>query len=205
MVGKGSKNGADDNVAVVKKYANRRLYNTASSSYVTLDDLSQMVRDGEHFVVYDAKSSEDLTRSILTQIIMEEDSKGRNLLPVNFLRQLIQYYDNNLRAFLPRYLEMSMENFADNQEQIQHYIESTFGNFFPMNQLEDMTKQNIAFFQQATAMFNPAMPKGQNGDARPAASSKPDVAQEIDDIAQKINALQQELGRLKEIQKREDR
>ena len=89
-------------VAVVKKYANRRLYNTATSSYVTLDDLSKMVRAGEHFVVYDAKSGDDLTRSILTQIILEEDGKGRNLLPINFLRQVISFYDDSLRAFLPR-------------------------------------------------------------------------------------------------------
>ncbi len=92
---------AEEGVAVVKKYANRRLYNTASSSYVTLDDLSKMVRDGEDFVVYDAKTGEDLTRSILTQIILEEDGKGRNLLPTSFLRQLIRFYDDSLRAFLP--------------------------------------------------------------------------------------------------------
>ena len=104
--------GRADQPAVVKKYANRRLYNTATSSYVTLDDLSKMVRAGDHFVVYDAKSGEDLTRSILTQIILEEDGKGRNLLPINFLRQVIGFYDDSLRAFLPRYLELSMENFA---------------------------------------------------------------------------------------------
>src|SRR5919112_2127050 len=104
--------------AVVKKYANRRLYNTATSSYVTLDELSQMVRRGEDFVVYDAKTNDDITRSVLTQIILEEDSKGRNLLPIGFLRQLIGFYDDQLHAFLPRYLEVSMETFARNQEQI---------------------------------------------------------------------------------------
>ena len=107
---------------MVKKYANRRLYNTATSSYVTLDDLSQMVRQGEHFVVYDAKSGEDLTRSVLTQIILEEDSKGRNLLPISFLRQLIGFYDDSLQSFLPRYLELSMENFARNQDQMRGYM-----------------------------------------------------------------------------------
>ena len=121
----------DPKVAVVKKYANRRLYNTATSSYVTLDELSKMVRQGEHFVVYDAKSGEDLTRSILTQIILEEDSKGRNLLPINFLRQLIGFYDDSLRAFLPRYLELSMENFARNQVQIRRYIEGTLRPLLP--------------------------------------------------------------------------
>ena len=138
--------GSADQPAIVKKYANRRLYNTATSSYVTLDDLSRMVRAGDHFVVYDARSGEDLTRSILTQIILEEDGKGRNLLPINFLRQLIGYYDDSLRAFLPRYLEVSMENFAANQEQIRRYIEGTLGQFFPMSQFEDMARQNMALF-----------------------------------------------------------
>src|SRR5687767_5206055 len=99
-------------VAVVKKYANRRLYNTATSSYVTLDVLSQMVRKGDDFVVFYAKTGEDITRSVLTQIILEEDGKGRNLLPIGFLRQVISFYDDSLQSFLPRYLDLSMENFA---------------------------------------------------------------------------------------------
>ena len=158
-----------------------------------------MVRDGENFVVFDAKSGEDLTRSILTQIILEEDGKGRNLLPTNFLRQLIRYYDDSLRAFLPRYLEMSMENFSDNQDQIRHYIEGTFGRFFPMGQFEDMARQNIALFQQAATMFNA------NSDDAPA--KKPDAgeagddaAREIKELNARIEALQQELGRLIEAQ-----
>ena len=126
--------------AVVKKYANRRLYNTATSSYVTLDELSQMVRKGDDFVVYDAKTNEDITRSVLTQIILEEDSKGRNLLPIGFLRHLIGYYDDSLQSFLPRYLELSMENFARHQDQMRGYVEQTFGRFFPMSQLDDMTR-----------------------------------------------------------------
>ncbi|MGI9449251.1 MAG: polyhydroxyalkanoate synthesis repressor PhaR [Geminicoccaceae bacterium] len=194
----------DDDVAVVKKYANRRLYNTASSSYVTLDDLGQMVRDGENFVVYDAKSGEDLTRSILTQIILEEDSKGRNLLPINFLRHLIRFYDDSLRAFLPRYLEMSMENFSDNQEQIRHYIEGTFGKFFPINQFEDMTKRNIALFQQAATMFNPSV--DESGDQAPATHkeglSGTDSSAEIRESSNQIEALQKKLERLKTTQKK---
>jgi polyhydroxyalkanoate synthesis repressor PhaR len=199
------KNGAaDDGVAVVKKYANRRLYNTASSSYVTLDDLSKMVRDGDHFVVYDAKTGEDLTRSILTQIIMEEDGKGRNLLPINFLRHLIRFYDDSLRAFLPRYLEMSMENFSDNQDQIRHYIEGTFGKFFPINQFEDMTKRNIALFQQAATMFNPAA-GDQSGGMPPAyggSSPEAGAAREIKELSEKIELLQNELNKLVEAQKK---
>lgn len=201
MADKKKSNGiAGDDVAVVKKYANRRLYNTASSSYVTLDDLSKMVRDGHHFVVYDAKTGEDLTRSILTQIIMEEDSKGRNLLPINFLRQLIRYYDDNLRAFLPRYLDMSMENFSDNQEQIRQYIEGAFGNFFPITQFEDMTKRNIALFQQAATMFNPAA--ADRHDVSNQHSPKTDISEGMRGIGEQIDALEKELSRLKKLQKK---
>jgi polyhydroxyalkanoate synthesis repressor PhaR len=192
-----------DQPAVVKKYANRRLYNTATSSYVTLDDLCKMVRAGEHFVVYDAKSGDDLTRSILTQIILEEDGKGRNLLPINFLRQLIGYYDDSLRAFLPRYLELSMENFAANQEQIRRYIESTFGQFFPLSQFEDMARQNLALFQRAATMFKPPQVAGNAAepDSSPAASA-PDTSHEIKALNEKIEGLQEQIGRLVEAQDR---
>ena len=191
-----------DQPAVVKKYANRRLYNTATSSYVTLDELSRMVRAGQHFVVYDAKTGEDLTRSILTQIILEEDSKGRNLLPINFLRQLIGYYDDSLRAFLPRYLELSMENFARNQEQIRRYIEGTFGSFFPMGQFEDMARQNMALFQRAASMFHPRtggdQPEGapQGGREAGAAPPTPDTSKEIRELNDKIEALERQLGEI---------
>ncbi|MGH1479650.1 MAG: polyhydroxyalkanoate synthesis repressor PhaR [Geminicoccales bacterium] len=207
MADKKKSNGAsDDDVAVVKKYANRRLYNTASSSYVTLDDLSKMVRDGENFVVFDAKSGEDLTRSILTQIILEEDGKGRNLLPVNFLRQLIRYYDDNVRAFLPSYLDMSMENFADNQDQIRQYFEGAFGNFFPMNQFEDMTKRNIALFQQAATMFNPGGSED-DGAATEAKGKKSTDGVPADDqtIDAQIGALKKELDRLTALKKQKTR
>ena len=153
-----------EKTAVVKKYANRRLYNTATSSYVTLEELSLMVRRGEEFVVSDAKTGEDITRSVLTQIILEEDSKGRNLLPIGFLRQLIGFYDDQLHAFLPRYLELSMENFARNQEQMRAYMGETFGRFFPLAQFEDMTRQNMSLFQRAaTSMFRPF--QAENGEA----------------------------------------
>jgi polyhydroxyalkanoate synthesis repressor PhaR len=195
---------AEEGAAVVKKYANRRLYNTASSSYVTLDDLSKMVREGENFVVYDAKTGEDLTRSILTQIILEEDGKGRNLLPTNFLRQLIRFYDDSLRAFLPGYLEMSMENFSSNREQMRSYIEGTLGRFFPISQFEDMARQNIALFQQAATMFHPVSgdgPAAENGAAPPMGAG--DAAKEIQELSAKIEALQQELAKLVEAQKTE--
>jgi polyhydroxyalkanoate synthesis repressor PhaR len=187
-------------VAVVKKYANRRLYNTATSSYVTLDDLSKMVRHGEHFVVYDAKSGEDLTRSILTQIILEEDSKGRNLLPINFLRQLIGFYDDSLRAFLPRYLELSMENFARNQTQIRRYIEGTLGRFFPIGPFEDMARQNMELFQRAATMFTPLPGSEANANSEhptpPVPSGNTDTSLQIKELNEKIEALQQQISEL---------
>jgi polyhydroxyalkanoate synthesis repressor PhaR len=198
-----TKGNGEQKVVVVKKYANRRLYNTGSSSYVTLDDLSQMVRQGQHFVVHDAKSGEDLTRSILTQIILEEDGKGRNLLPISFLRQLISFYDDSLRAFLPRYLELSMENFAGNQEQIRRYIEGTLGRFFPMNQFEDMARQNMALFQRAASLLNPMT--GAEGE-QPASGSAPpgndarDTSAQIRELNERIEALQKQLGELIEVQ-----
>jgi polyhydroxyalkanoate synthesis repressor PhaR len=187
-------------VAVVKKYANRRLYNTATSSYVTLDDLSKMVRAGDHFVVYDARSGEDLTRSILTQIILEEDGKGRNLLPIGFLRQVIGFYDDSLRAFLPRYLELSMENFARNQDQIRRYIEGTLGRFFPIGPFEDMARQNMALFQRAATMLNPLQAGAENGDLMPPATTDnptaPDTSQQIKELNEKIENLQKQISDL---------
>ena len=185
-------------VAIVKKYANRRLYNTASSSYVTLDELSRMVRDGEEFVVYDAKTGEDITRSVLTQIILEEDSKGRNLLPIGFLRHLIGFYDDQLHAFLPRYLEMSMENFAKHQDQIRGYMQDTFGRFFPYNQFEDMARQNLALFTRAASMFRPFNPEVEPGDpAAPRAEADRSVsADEVRELKRKMEQLQAQLDAL---------
>lgn len=139
----------NDDVTVIKKYANRRLYNTASSSYVTLDDLSSMVKAGEEFVVRDAKTGEDITRSVLTQIIFEEESKGENLLPINFLRQLIGFYGDSMQAVVPSYLEHAMSVFAQGQETLQEQLATAFGGTDVMKLGEDMAKQNMAMFQQA--------------------------------------------------------
>jgi polyhydroxyalkanoate synthesis repressor PhaR len=202
-----STDGGEQKVAIVKKYANRRLYNTGSSRYVTLDDLSRMVRQGQHFVVRDAKTGEDLTRSILTQIILEEDGKGRNLLPISFLRQLISFYDDSLRAFLPRYLELSMENFAGNQEQIRRYIEGTLGRFFPMNQFEDMARQNMALFQRAASLLNPLTGTDGEGEQNAAGNAAPssaahDTSAQIKELNERIEALQKQLGELIEVQQK---
>ena len=140
----------------IKKYANRRLYNTATSSYVTLDDLAKMVKAGSEFIVHDAKTGEDLTRAVLTQIIVEEEGKGQNLLPISFLRQLIALLRRHSMQFMvPRYLEQTMSSFAGNQEQMRKSLQDAFGGLFPFGSLEEMGKQNLALFEKTMKMFSP--------------------------------------------------
>ena len=138
----------------IKKYANRRLYNTATSSYVTLDTLCDMVRNGEDFVVRDAKSGDDITRQVLTQIIVEQEAKGQNMLPLSFLRQLIQLYGDNVQAFVPRYLEVAMETFARNQGDMRERMNSTFSGMFPAGEFEAMAERNMALMQRTMEMFS---------------------------------------------------
>ncbi len=187
---------------IIKKYANRRLYNTATSSYVTLDDLAQMVRQSQDFVVYDAKTNEDITRSVLTQIIVEEESKGTNLLPVSFLRQLIALYGDSLQALVPKYLEHSMASFTQNQERMRQYINNALGGMFPFGSLEELSRRNMEFLNQAFSAFNPLMAgKGKEGakaeaDAKP--SSTPPPANEggkdaLSELQKKINALEKQI------------
>ncbi len=190
-------------VAIVKKYANRRLYNTASSSYVTLDELCQMVREGQEFLVYDAKTGDDITRSVLTQIILEEDTKGRNLMPIGFLRQIIGLYDDNLKAVVPRYLEVSMENFARHHEQMREYMEETVGRFFPLKQLdvknpfEDMARQNIAMFQKAASLFNPLHPDRGDEPAEPADDTANHARAEAEQLGRQVRDLKAEMAALR--------
>ena len=141
-----------DGPVVIKKYANRRLYNTARSSYVTLDDLSRMVRAGEDFKVFDAKTGEEITRSVLTQIIFEEEAKGHSMLPTNFLRQIIGLYGDALQNVVPGYLEASMETFKRNQEKMR----AAFGTDTAMQTFETMARSNMEWFEQAMRMLNPA-------------------------------------------------
>ena len=177
---------------IVKKYANRRLYNTATSSYVTLDDLARMIKAGGDFVVYDAKSGEDITRSVLTQIIVEEEGKGQNLLPINFLRQLISFYGDNLQVLLPRYLDQSMELFARNQEQMRTYMKETFGGMFPFARFEEMGKQNLALFQRAMTMFTPFKPED-----KPAPPAPGDGKEgQLDAVRSQVEALQRQIETL---------
>jgi polyhydroxyalkanoate synthesis repressor PhaR len=163
----------DDTPVRIKKYANRRLYNTATSSYVTLDHLAEMVKEGIEFVVTDAKTGEDITRSVLTQIIFEQESKGQHLLPLSFLRQLIGFYGDSLQSMLPGYLEMSMEAFARNQEEMRRYMTESFGGMFPFRQIEDMGRQNMAMFEQAMTMFQPPAGAAKKPGAEATAEPKP--------------------------------
>src|ERR1700755_3343092 len=140
---------ADTQPVVVKKYDNRRLYNTESSSYITLDNLAEMVRQGRDFVVYDAKTGEDITRSVLTQIIVEEEGKGRALLPTAFLRQLIGFYGDQMQSLVPRFLEHAMSALTHQQEQMQQAMRKSMGNLFPFGNMEEMSRQNIAMMERA--------------------------------------------------------
>ncbi len=148
------KKGSDKPV-VIKKYANRRLYDTGRSSYVTLYDLCEMIKDGYEFVVYDAKTGDDLTRQVLTQIIVEQESKGEtNLLPVNFLRQLIGFYGNNVSPLVPNYLEQTFSAFTKNQDQFKEQMSKSLGPIMPsMQAFEEIAKQNMAMFENAMKTF----------------------------------------------------
>lgn len=145
----------------IKKYANRRLYNTATSSYVTLDHLAAMVKEGTEFNVYDAKTGEDLTRGVLTQIIVEEEGKsGENLLPTNFLRQIISFYGNNMGWLVPPYLDHSIKTLTENQGKFGNYVQNAFGGIFPFQNLEDLGRQNLAMFEKTMSMFGKPFGEG---------------------------------------------
>jgi len=186
-----------DEPVTIKKYANRRLYNTGTSSYVTLEDLATMVKAGEDFVVYDAKSGEDITRSVLAQIIFEQENKeGQNLLPINFLRQLIRFYGDSMQMLVPRYLEVSIESLTREQEKFRQQIAQAFGGG-PFGALEDQARRNMEIFERAFAMFTPfARREGQAAEAdktpRPAGAG----GEEIDDLKRQMEEMQQRLNRL---------
>jgi len=186
----------DKKPVVVKKYANRRLYNTATSSYVTLDDLAEMIKAGGDFVVYDAKTGEDLTRSVLTQIIVEQEQKGgQNLLPTSFLRQLISFYGDSMQFLVPGYLEQAMIAFARNQEQMRDSLRATFG-IFPFGQFEEMGKQNIALFERALRMLSPygRNEKPASEPSAPAAAPEPEKDDpRLQRLESQIEALRKQL------------
>lgn len=185
----------------IKKYANRRLYNTGASSYVTLEDLAEMVKRGDDFLVFDAKSGEDITRSVLAQIIFEQEAKvGQNLLPIAFLRQLIRYYGDSMQSLVPRYLEFSLDRLTSEQEKFREQMSATFGAPFGTNQpfgsMEEMTRANMAMFQQAFSMFNPFAALAQR-QAEEEAAEQPEV-QPRKPSAQELEALKKELAAMRE-------
>ncbi|MDI9350083.1 MAG: polyhydroxyalkanoate synthesis repressor PhaR [Candidatus Symbiobacter sp.] len=199
------KENAVDQLVTIKKYANRRLYNTASSAYVTHENLCQMVKDGIHFVVYDARTNEDITRSVLTQIIVDEESKGQNLLPVSFLRQLISFYGDSMQWLVPGYLESTMKSFTHNQDKMRQYLTEAFGGLFSFNSFETMTKQNMVMVENAMKLFTPALDKYAPFDPKiltPAATPPSDHAAAPKDgaemSAQNLQNLQNQLAQLQQ-------
>ena len=178
--------GKDGDTVVIKKYANRRLYNTRSSSYITLDHLAKMTREGVEFKVLDAKTGADITHQILTQIIMEEESSGEQMLPVNFLRELICMYGNSMQSLVPHYLEASMSNFRANQAKLGKAFEDSLGN----NPLAKLAQQNLAMFRAAASAI---IPGGEKDEASaPAADSRDELAalrEQMAEMQRKLDAL----------------
>lgn len=187
----------DKEPITIKKYANRRLYNTGSSTYVTLEDLAEMVKSGEDFVVFDAKSGEDITRSVLTQIIFEQESKGQNLLPITFLRQLIRFYGDSIQNLIPTYLDFSIDSFVREQEKLRDRMKSTFGPT-ALDVIGDQVRRNTDMFEQAMHMF---LPFGQGRPETPPTgeqrSSNGSSEGDIDAVRRQLEEMQRQLDALK--------
>jgi polyhydroxyalkanoate synthesis repressor PhaR len=191
----------------IKKYANRRLYNTGTSTYVTLEDLAVMVKKGEDFLVHDAKSGEDITRSVLTQIIFEQENKeGQNLLPITFLRQLIRFYGDSMQMLVPRYLEVSIDSLTREQEKFRQQMTQAFG-VSPFGALEDQARRNMEMFERAFAMFTPFARRSSQAGAGAAVGAAVGAAEpekfapkqgEIDDLKRQLDEMQKKVDRLTE-------
>ena len=197
-----TKDDQTDNVVTIKKYANRRLYNTATSSYVTLNHLAEMVKENVEFVVVDAKTTQDITQSVLTQIIVEQESKGSNLLPIRFLRQIIGLYGDTLGGVVPKYLEQSMDMFTQNEVQLRALMRDTFNGTFPIEKLEEIGRSNRALMENTIKILNSfSVPHDsetqqgtENGNTTIDKSEHSD--KEIDDLKKQMAAMQQQLNRL---------
>jgi len=176
----------------IKKYANRRLYNTGTSTYVTLEDLAVMVKNGEDFLVEDAKSGEDITRSVLAQIIFEQENKeGQALLPITFLRQLIRFYGDSMQMLVPRYLEQSMQSFTGQQEKFREQMAQAFGGV-GLGPLEDQVRRNMEMFEKTFAMFAPFA----RGQAKSATDKPAGSASEMDELKRQLDEMQKRLDRM---------
>jgi polyhydroxyalkanoate synthesis repressor PhaR len=180
----------------IKKYANRRLYNTGTSAYVTLEDLAAMVKNGEDFVVYDAKTGEDITRSVLTQIIFEQENKeGQNLLPITFLRQLIRFYGDSMQMLVPRYLEVSIESLTREQEKFRNQMAQAFGGS-PFGALEETVRRNMEMFERAFAMFVPFARRDSTSEAGHDAEKGSGKSGDIDDLKRQLDEMKRKVDRL---------
>ncbi|MBR0960783.1 polyhydroxyalkanoate synthesis repressor PhaR [Bradyrhizobium japonicum] len=187
-----------DQPTTIKKYANRRLYNTGTSTYVTLEDLAAMVKDGEDFLVYDAKSGDDITRSVLAQIIFEQENKaGQNLLPTTFLRQLIRFYGDSMQMVVPKYLEQSIATLTQEQEKFRKQIANTLSGT-PFAPLEEQVRRNMELFQQTFSMFKPfAAPRpAATPEPEPDASAEAPKDGNIDELRQQMKEMQERLERM---------
>ncbi|WP_445493268.1 polyhydroxyalkanoate synthesis repressor PhaR [Rhodopseudomonas sp. RCAM05734] len=187
-----------DQPTTIKKYANRRLYNTGTSTYVTLEDLAAMVKDGEDFLVYDAKTGDDITRSVLAQIIFEQENKaGQNLLPTTFLRQPIRFYGDSMQMVVPKYLEQSIDSLTREQEQFRKQMTNTFS-MTPFAPLEEHVRRNMELFQQTFSMFKPFVPpRGGSAAAEPQRAPEPAVeADSMDDLRRQMKDMQERLERM---------
>lgn len=181
---------------VIKKYANRRLYNTETSSYVTLDHLAELVRKGRDFVVRDAKSGEDITRQVLTQIIFEQENKGQQLLPIPFLRRLIGYYGDQLQTMVPSYLQSSLEAFAKNQDHMRKMLEESLNPVQALSMLDEVTRQNMAMFERALGMFSPFRKPAEQATERPPAQDG-ESGSKIDRLEAQLAAMQRQLDEMR--------
>ena len=182
----------------IKKYANRRLYNTGTSTYVTLEDLAAMVKEGEDFLVYDAKTGDDITRSVLAQIIFEQENKaGQNLLPTTFLRQLIRFYGDSMQMVVPKYLEQSIATLTQEQEKFRKQIANSLSGT-PFAPLEEQVRRNMELFQQTFSMFKPFVPgrPATAAEPEPDATAEPAKDANIDDLRQQMKEMQERLERM---------
>ena len=197
---------AKNDPVTIKKYANRRLYNTGTSTYVTLEDLASMVKAGEDFLVYDAKSGDDITRSVLTQIIFEQENKdGQNLLPVSFLRQLIRFYGDSMQLLVPRYLELSIDTLSKEQDRLRQQLSSAIGVNPLVAPFEQHIRRNRDLFEKAFTMFTPFARRDDEagGETRPAAEAAPapaaaaaPAAGELDELKNQLSAMQKKIESL---------
>jgi polyhydroxyalkanoate synthesis repressor PhaR len=181
----------------IKKYANRRLYNTGTSTYVTLEDLAAMVKNGEDFLVYDAKTGDDITRSVLAQIIFEQENKaGQNLLPTTFLRQLIRFYGDSMQMVVPKYLEQSIDMLTREQEKFRKQLTTTFSGT-PFAPLEEHVRRNMEMFERTFSMFKPFVPsRGNSGAAEPGKAQDAAPDDNIDDLRRQMKDMQERLERM---------